>query len=316
MRLHRRHTAPFPTVPLPREGLRRRVQRDVRDHPGQPQAQLQDAAAGARAVRPLGEGQGGVPAQARAGSGLQDRLRPAPQAARAVAALRIGVRLDGVVEMDGMYVGGHVRPKNEKAKRVDRRIAENRTGKRMAVMVLRERAGDNMTLAVAVPGETGDVAWHLTRNHVARTALLRADQHPAYDELGGLTRSPARTTTRHLWWKRISAPTKPRASSPACGAARTACGRPGVAGGQTPDRLQAARGGGAQGRAGPPDQPGHVRLLAAPQEVSGGPGGLEPAAGHAHPNRLTAGQMLHSVPQRAVVATTMDLHAPDGAAYP
>ena len=104
----------------------------------------------------------------------------------AIAALRIAVKLDGVVEMDGMYVGGHVRPKNEKAKRVDRRLAENRTGKRMAVMVLRERAGDNMTLAAAVPGEQGDVAWHLTKNHVARTASLRADQHPAYDELGGL----------------------------------------------------------------------------------------------------------------------------------
>ena len=56
----------------------------------------------------------------------------------------------------------------------------------MAVMVLRERAGDNMTLAAAVPGEQGDIAWHLTKNHLARTALLRADQHPAYDEPGGL----------------------------------------------------------------------------------------------------------------------------------
>lgn len=42
----------------------------------------------------------------------------------AVAALCVTVKLDGVVEMDGMHVGGHVRPKNEKAKRVDRRIAE------------------------------------------------------------------------------------------------------------------------------------------------------------------------------------------------
>ena len=66
----------------------------------------------------------------------------------AVAALRVAVKLDGIVEMDGMYVGGHVRPKNEKAKRVDRRLAENRTGKRMAVMVLRQRAADNMTLVL------------------------------------------------------------------------------------------------------------------------------------------------------------------------
>lgn len=29
------------------------------------------------------------------------------------------------------------------------------------------------------------MAWHLTKNPVARRAVLRAGQHPAYDELGG-----------------------------------------------------------------------------------------------------------------------------------
>jgi len=34
--------------------------------------------------------------------------------------------LSGEVEMDGAYVGGHVRPKNKKEDRVDRRLAETR----------------------------------------------------------------------------------------------------------------------------------------------------------------------------------------------
>lgn len=45
----------------------------------------------------------------------------------AVAAAREGVKLDDVVEMDGMYVGGHVRPANRAVNRVDRRVAENQT---------------------------------------------------------------------------------------------------------------------------------------------------------------------------------------------
>ena len=102
----------------------------------------------------------------------------------AIAADREGLTLSGIVEIDGMHVGGHVKPKNVKAERVDRRIAENQTGKRMAVMTLRER--DGRTVSAAVPGERGDVAWRLVKNHVAKDAELRADENPAYDELAGL----------------------------------------------------------------------------------------------------------------------------------
>lgn len=43
----------------------------------------------------------------------------------AVAAERTRLLLDGTVEIDGMYIGGHVRPKNRREERVDRR-RENR----------------------------------------------------------------------------------------------------------------------------------------------------------------------------------------------
>ena len=104
----------------------------------------------------------------------------------AVAAERRDIKLDGTVEMDAMFVGGHVRPANAKVDRVDRRLAENQSGKRMAVMAMRERSIKSRTLAAAVLGEQADIAWKLVRDHADRTAVLRADQHPAYDELVGL----------------------------------------------------------------------------------------------------------------------------------
>ncbi len=56
-----------------------------------------------------------------------------------------GVILDGTVEVDGAYFGGHVRPENVKTSRKDRRLVENQTGKRRAVVVARERGGRTLT---------------------------------------------------------------------------------------------------------------------------------------------------------------------------
>src|ERR1051326_1311032 len=62
----------------------------------------------------------------------------------AVASEMKGVRVGGegeTVEIDGMYVGGHVRPANLKENRRDRRLAENQSGKRKVVVIAREREG-------------------------------------------------------------------------------------------------------------------------------------------------------------------------------
>jgi transposase-like protein len=104
----------------------------------------------------------------------------------AIAAGRQQMKLKGIVEMDGMYLGGHLRPANKAEDRVDARLAENQTGKRMAIIAMRERGPDNRTVAAAAPEERGDVAWHLVKNHVVEGAELRADQHKSYDELVGL----------------------------------------------------------------------------------------------------------------------------------
>jgi len=49
--------------------------------------------------------------------------------------------LRGAVEIDGAYFGGHVRPRNSFAKRVDRRRLPHRSAKRQCVVIMRERGG-------------------------------------------------------------------------------------------------------------------------------------------------------------------------------
>jgi len=47
--------------------------------------------------------------------------------------------MSGEVEIDGAYFGGHIRPENVKADRVDRRLKKHQTGKRRVVIALRNR---------------------------------------------------------------------------------------------------------------------------------------------------------------------------------
>lgn len=63
----------------------------------------------------------------------------------AVAAQTNGKTVSGVVEVDGAYFGGHVRPANHVEDRVDRRKAMHQTGKRKVVVTMRERDGSTLT---------------------------------------------------------------------------------------------------------------------------------------------------------------------------
>jgi transposase-like protein len=53
--------------------------------------------------------------------------------------------IDGEVAVDGAYFGGYMKPANRKENRVDRRLAENQTGKRRVVIVARELDGETVT---------------------------------------------------------------------------------------------------------------------------------------------------------------------------
>jgi transposase-like protein len=90
-----------------------------------------------------------------------------------------GVNLDGVVEIDGAYFGGHVRQENRKEDRKDRRLSANRDDSRRVVVVLRQRAG--RTLPFVVRRESEGVA--IARQRVALGTELHADEGPHWDVL-------------------------------------------------------------------------------------------------------------------------------------
>ncbi|ADP72470.1 putative transposase [Rhodomicrobium vannielii ATCC 17100] len=90
----------------------------------------------------------------------------------AIASEVKGETLSGTVEVDGAYFGGHVKPSNLKANRIDRRLAENQTGKRRVVVVARQR--DGRTITTVTKSEADGVAF--VETIVAPGSVLHADE--------------------------------------------------------------------------------------------------------------------------------------------
>lgn len=97
----------------------------------------------------------------------------------AMARENMGATVGGVVEVDGAYFGGYVKPANEKADRKDRRLLENQTGKRQVVVVARERGG--RTLSFIARSEAQGVPF--IRSVVETGATVHADEGSAWDAL-------------------------------------------------------------------------------------------------------------------------------------
>lgn len=95
------------------------------------------------------------------------------------AEVHTGEVLDGHVEVDGTYLGGHIRPANEKTNRKDRRKKENQTGKRRVVVAFRERQG--RTLPFVTKRESEGVP--LAIENVSRRAVMSADEASHWDDL-------------------------------------------------------------------------------------------------------------------------------------
>src|SRR6202795_3882296 len=90
----------------------------------------------------------------KAAFGLLHKLREAM--AEEMKGRKIGG--DGkVAEIDGGYFGGYVKPANHIENRVDRRLAQNRTGKRKSVIIIRERNGNSVP--AVFPSEGAAVNW-------------------------------------------------------------------------------------------------------------------------------------------------------------
>ena len=97
----------------------------------------------------------------------------------AMAVETADTKLSNTVEIDGAYFGGHVRPANAKEDRVDRRLLENRTGKRRVVIALRERGGRTLTRAFLREAEGVDFA----RERIEPGAIVAADEVSHWDLL-------------------------------------------------------------------------------------------------------------------------------------
>ena len=97
----------------------------------------------------------------------------------AMAVETADANLAGEVEVDGAYFGGYVKPANHKENRVDRRKAENQTGKRQFVVVMRERA--SVALPFVFKREGQSVATIGQR--VSPEAIVYADDATSWDAL-------------------------------------------------------------------------------------------------------------------------------------
>ncbi|MEO1024501.1 MAG: IS1595 family transposase [Pseudomonadota bacterium] len=87
--------------------------------------------------------------------------------------------LNGEVEVDGAYFGGHIRPKNQAKDRIDRRRKKYQTGKRRVVVVARERRGRTKTFVHKTEGE----GVSSVNQHVATSATIHADEASHWDAL-------------------------------------------------------------------------------------------------------------------------------------
>lgn len=97
----------------------------------------------------------------------------------ALGAVQQRQTLDGEVEVDGAYFGGYVKPANRKEDRVDRRLLENRTGKRRVVVIMRERNGQSLPF-VTTSEAAGVPAIIAT---VAPGTTVYADEASSWDAL-------------------------------------------------------------------------------------------------------------------------------------
>ncbi|MBZ9606109.1 IS1595 family transposase [Phyllobacterium chamaecytisi] len=106
----------------------------------------------------------------------------------AIASRRDTMMLQGVIEIDGKYVGGHIRPENRAEDRVDRRKAKYQNHKRLCALALRERGfgRPGHTFTCIIRDEDSNAAWAAARDRALRTAKILADEHKSYDHLTDL----------------------------------------------------------------------------------------------------------------------------------
>lgn len=99
-----------------------------------------------------------------------------------MAAETADAMLSGIVEVDGAFFGGHIRPANHKENRVDRRLAEHQTGKRRAVVVARERKGRTLPSVHETEADGVETVAKL----IKKGTTVHADEASHWDTLHAL----------------------------------------------------------------------------------------------------------------------------------
>jgi transposase-like protein len=84
-----------------------------------------------------------------------------------------------VAEIDGAHFGGYIKPANIKDRRIDRRYATNQSGKRKAVVVIRERNGNSLPAVFRSEGQA--LSW--IKSRIAKGTIVNADESGAWNEL-------------------------------------------------------------------------------------------------------------------------------------
>jgi transposase-like protein len=83
------------------------------------------------------------------------------------------------VAIDGGYFGGYVKPANLKGDRKDRRMFENKSGKRQCVVIVRERDGGSLPAVFKSEAQ----ALNFIRSRVAKGTIIHADESNAWNDL-------------------------------------------------------------------------------------------------------------------------------------
>lgn len=82
-------------------------------------------------------------------------------------------------EIDGGYFGGYVKPANHRENRRDRRLAHNQSGKRQAVVIIRER--DGKSLPAVFRSEGAALSW--IKSRIAKGTVVNADEGKSWNDL-------------------------------------------------------------------------------------------------------------------------------------
>lgn len=103
-------------------------------------------------------------------------------------------KLDGIVEMDGLYVNGYVRPENKKEDRIDRRLSQNQNPNKRTIITARQRVDKNCDLEMdgtyktkifVVKGEYSSIINKIAVNNISKGSTIHADESNGYDDLHG-----------------------------------------------------------------------------------------------------------------------------------